>query len=628
MTSATSATGRGLLRRAKALVGPIGRRGRRLRRLSDRELKDLANTIRDRVREKPARDADLVDWFALVREVARRTMSKAHYDEQLIAGILLSRGAIAEMATGEGKTLSTSLPASWLALGGEGVHVMTVNAYLAERDYAELAPVYRFLGLTVGLNRSGDSAFHKREAYRCDITYGVGSEFGFDYLRDQVGRLAAGPEPLGTGIRSKLRDRPAAHDPVQRALRCAIVDEADSIMIDEAGSALILSGSTGAPAAEPEPYRVADRVAQELIEGKDFLVERRERRLALTRDGAARAITKAVAPSVPLVRPWLRYVEQALRARHLFEANIDYLVTDGRIQIIDPHTGRRSPDRTWSEGLHQAVEAVAGVTITSENATLARISRQRYFSLYESLSGTTGTTDGLSEEFEQVYEVPVAPVPLRHADRRRRLPARFFPDIDAKWRAIVEDVAAAQGRGQPVLVGTASVAESEALSTRLDAAGVVHVVLNARQDADEAAIIAEAGQSRRVTVATGIAGRGSDIVLGPGVDAAGGLYVIVASPAHSTRIDRQLIGRCARQGDRGTYRCYACAQDKIIADDDGPLARRLWAATRSPEALAKRHVNDLADRQRRLENAAREGRRQVLALDRWRESIMRDAGAV
>jgi preprotein translocase subunit SecA len=623
----------GLFRSSRHAVSPSDRRlparivrqGRRLTVVDDSTLRRMGEDLRG------MRDPDirtLTHACALIRESARRVLGFMHHDVQLLAGIALFRGCVAEMATGEGKTLVTTLPAALHAWAGRGVHVMTVNPYLAQRDFQLMGPVYERLGLSVALLASGDDSVAKGRAYGADITYGVGSEFGFDYLRDQLGLINRPPQPGGSRLRRHLRgDAVDETSGVQRGLAVAIVDEADSLLIDEAGSALVLSGSSGRPSPNPGIYRRAAEIAAVLEQDRDVVVDRRRRVAVLTEEGLQSAF-RLSGRHLPggLMRPWSEYLEQALKARFLLQRDVEYVVQDDKVQIVDEFTGRRFEDRSWSNGLHQAVEAKEGAPITEESQTRVKISRQRFFGLYGFLCGMSGTALDCAEEFREFFSLPVRCIPLHRRSRRRLLKPRFFADMDSKRRAIVEEIAHWHGRRRPVLVGTRTILESRVLSELLEARGIEHRVLNAIQDAAEADIISRGGQKESVTIATNMAGRGSDIPLADGVARLGGLFVIASEMHESARVDRQLIGRAARQGEPGGGRFYVSAQDALLRDHSPRLEEILAASPRRADgSLRQDFSSEIEALQRTIERQRFDQRRDLLRRDRWMEKVLEHA---
>ncbi|MFO7902033.1 MAG: preprotein translocase subunit SecA [Pirellulaceae bacterium] len=548
-----------------------------LRQRGDHELRDAMRELREIVSGKePADRSMVISCFALVTESSRRTLGVELYDVQLSAGLALARKSIVEMQTGEGKTLSAALAAAAFSLCGAGVHLMTVNAYLAERDYLELLPTWTLLGISAGLLRQDATPEQKRSAYGCDITYGPGYEFGFDYLRDQLRLLSRPRQRLGSAYRNQLRGQDAAvASLLQRGQAFAIVDEADSVMLDEAVTPLILSGASQDKARHPDLYLNAMRLADQLEVNRDYLLDARWKITQLTEYGAKKIRdAAALRPSAGLGRPWSQYVEQALHAKLILRRDVDYVVENDHIMLVDEKTGRIFGNRSWRDGLRQAVEAREGVHITAENESLARISRQRYLRLYQGMCGLTGTAVGVEKEYWQVYRMPVVKIPLRTPSRRHVLPTRFFADQQLKWSAIVKDIERIHRTGQPILVGTRTIEDSQALAAKLEAANISCHLLNGLQDADEADVVAAAGRVGKVTVATNMAGRGTDITLHGGAAELGGLHVIGCEPHDSARVDRQLMGRCARQGDPGTCQSFVSAEDPVIARPPS-FARRI-----------------------------------------------------
>ena len=557
-----------------------------LQALDDAQLRAKTDEFRARLAKGETLDALLPEAFAVVREAARRTLGMRHFDVQLVGGIALHQGKIAEMRTGEGKTLVATLPAYLNALPGRGVHVVTVNEYLAQRDADWMAPVYRFLGLTVGVIRNSQSAAEKRAAYACDITYGTNNEFGFDYLRDNLA--------------FRLEDR------VQRVLSFAIVDEVDSILIDEARTPLIISG----PAEEStDTYIAIDKIIprlkrQETEEGAgDFHVDEKQRQVALSEQGHEHVESLMIEAGLlregeSLYDPGnirlMHHLNAALRAHALYKRDVEYIVRGGEVIIVDEFTGRTMPGRRWSEGLHQAVEAKEGVEVREENQTIASITFQNYFRLYDKLSGMTGTADTEAPEFLQIYGLEVTVIPTHRPMVRKDQSDLVYLTQSDKFKAIVEDIRDCAARQQPVLVGTTSIETSELISGVLTKEGIKHEVLNAKQHEREAAVVAQAGRPGAVTIATNMAGRGTDIVLGGSLEAelhalgsnasdaareavraewkqrheavlaAGGLHIIGTERHESRRIDNQLRGRSGRQGDPGSSRFYLSMEDNLM----------------------------------------------------------------
>jgi len=632
---------------AQRLVGKIRVAGTHLTSLNDGALAAQMAELRTRAATGTpfTDDTIIVPAYALVVEAARRVLGITLYDVQLLGGLILADRAIAEMQTGEGKTFVAMLPAALHALRGEGVHVMTVNSYLAGRDFELLAPVYRLLGLTVGRIDSDVEAPAKRAAYACDITYGPGYEFGFDYLRDQVALISHRKPRLGEAYRTRQRggriERP---QPMQRGHAVAIIDEADSVFLDEATTPLILSAGGNRPAENAHVYQAAARAAKELAEERDYIVDPAGKTLRLTEEGLERlgdsvgrignpsmkatdglAIRPTSKPHIPadgLERPWPTYVEQALRGELLFHRDVHYVVEDDEILLVDQNTGRIFKDRSWRDGLQQAVQVKEGVTITTETNSIARITRQRYFGLYKHLCGMTGTATGSQRELRRVYGLGVFVVPPNKPCRRRSLPLRVFASAEAKEAAIVMEVERIHSTGQPILLGTESIEVSQRLAGLLEQRNINFQLLNGKQDAEEAEIIAYAGRQGAVIIATNMAGRGTDIKLGPGVAELGGLHVIAASAQESARVDRQLVGRAARQGEPGSCQLFVSAEDGLIKRHAPGLARRIQ---RQADQLGEAHTdltNEIAAIQRRVELNKAKQRQQMFAHDDWLEGVL------
>jgi preprotein translocase subunit SecA len=578
------------VKKMQPLVAAINDLEPRIRALSDDELRALTSEFKERLDQGASLDDILVDVFAAVREAAWRTVKMRHFDVQLMGGMVLHSGSIAEMKTGEGKTLVATLPVYLNALTGKGVHVVTVNDYLAGRDAEWMGSIYRFMGLSVGVIQNNMADADRRSAYAADITHGTNNEFGFDYLRDNM------KFDLGSMV--------------QRGHHYAIVDEVDSILIDEARTPLIISG----PSEESvDKYYRIDRFIPRLQRGEeieegdhkyttgDFLVDEKAHTVTLTEEGVAKVEKLAGVDNLYDLENMdlLHGVNQGLRAHHLFRRDVDYLLKDGQVVIVDEFTGRMMPGRRWSDGLHQAVEAKEGVRIERENQTLATITFQNYFRMYDKLGGMTGTADTEATEFAQIYELDVSVIPTNKPMVRDDRGDQVYRTAREKWNAVVDDIAHCHEIGQPVLVGTISIESSEMLSKKLKPKGIPHVVLNAKHHDKEATIVAQAGRKGAVTIATNMAGRGTDIVLGgnpeglarseinPAEDAeaygealdryreicitereevlqAGGLHILGTERHESRRIDNQLRGRSGRQGDPGSSRFYLSLEDDLM----------------------------------------------------------------
>ncbi|HSB81175.1 MAG TPA: preprotein translocase subunit SecA [Candidatus Methylomirabilis sp.] len=566
-------------RRWQALVEAVAEQGRSVAGMDDAGIRSLAGDLRLRLRREGFQKDLLARSFALVREAADRSLGQRHFDVQIVGGWILLQGLVAEMETGEGKTITATLAAATAALAGIPVHIITVNDYLAARDAEWMGPIYRALGLTVGAIIHGMDPRARRAAYGCDITYCTNKEIVFDYLKD---RLALG-RTRGRIHLQVERLAGAAHAPqlLLRGLHYGIVDEADSVLVDEARTPLIISGAAHPSAqAEKTIYETALVLSDKLEMGRDYQVEERERFVRLTEAGEFR-LSELAQDLGGVWRGRIRreeLVRQALTSRHLFHRDKQYLVQDGKVQIIDEYTGRTMADRSWEHGLHQLIEAKEGCPVTRENAPLARISYQRFFRRYLKLAGMTGTAREVAGELAAVYGLATVSIPTNRPLHRRRLKDRIYPTASAKWEAVVERIAGLHKGGRPVLVGTRLVRTSEELSQRLTAAGLPHRVLNARQDQEEAETIAKAGERENITVATNMAGRGTDIRLAPGVAELGGLHVVLTERHEARRIDRQLFGRCGRQGDPGSFEAMVSLEDELVV---GKKVRALrWLAVR------------------------------------------------
>lgn len=531
------------LNRIQPLVTAINAREEHMRALEDSQFPLKTNELRERLAQGESFDDVLPDAFALVREAARRTLGQRHYDVQLIGGIVLHHGKIAEMKTGEGKTLTATLPLYLNALSGKGAHLVTVNDYLARRDAEWMGPIYSMLGLSVGVIQHGLSDAERKAAYQSDVLYATNNELGFDYLRDNM----------------KFR----LDDYVQRQLHYAIVDEVDSILIDEARTPLIISGAAD---ESDELYVLANRVIARLVPGSDYEVDEKERSVQLTEAGMDKVEEAFRVQNLFAVEHMklLHHINQALRAHALFRRDVEYMVRDGEVLIVDEFTGRILPGRRYSDGLHQAIEAKENVKIERETQTLASITLQNFFRLYGKLAGMTGTAATEAEEFHKVYKLDVVSIPTNMPMVRADHPDYIYLTKQAKHKAILEDVKTRYAKQQPVLIGTVSVESSEELSRVLDSANIPHEVLNAKNHAREAEIVAHAGEPAHVTIATNMAGRGTDIKLTPESKTAGGLYILGTDRNESRRIDNQLRGRSGRQGDVGESRFYVSFEDELI----------------------------------------------------------------
>lgn len=602
----------------------------RLRRIEgmESEMESLTDAeLQERSAEwKSAMARGTLDWedivepaFTLAREASRRVLGLFPYPVQVLGGLSLVRGCVAEQATGEGKTLTTTLPAYCFGLTGKGVHVSTVNSYLAERDFEFARPLFEFLGLSIGFLRDQGDPAEKREIYRSDVVYGTGYEYGFDYLRDQLQLLQnPGPNPVER-LCAVLQKRPVAEpELMHRRLGFAIVDEVDSVLIDEASSPLLISGP-GGNGHDPRPYQRAAELASALEEGEDYRIDR-GRSVILFRQGNEAVHRAENIPWESLLRPWKSYIVNALVAGQLLQRDADYLVDDDAVVIVDGNTGRAHAERSWRDGLHQAVETKEGVTVKPENQSVASITRQRFFARYERIGGLTGTAAESEGEFWNFFRMPVAPIPPRKPCPREVLPERIFVSREHLFAAVAGSILEMRAAGRPVLVGTRTIRVSEALSERLSRSGVPHEILTAKHDEEESRIISEAGRSGSVVIATNMAGRGTHISLDGKSLEAGGLHVIAIERNESRRIDRQLIGRCSRQGEPGSCQSFVSAEDDLVTEFGEPLARALRAAEADGNGEVSPRFTKAFDRlQQRVEKLKYAMRLQMWERDKWNE---------
>ncbi|WP_062060295.1 preprotein translocase subunit SecA [Cellvibrio sp. OA-2007] len=636
------------LKRMNKVVQRINALEPDMQKLSDDQLKAKTTEFRERFQKGETLDQLLPEAFATVREAGHRVLGMRHFDVQMIGGMTLHEGRIAEMRTGEGKTLVSTLPSYLHALTGKGVHIVTVNDYLASRDANWMMPLYEFLGMTVGVIQSMQPQAVKRAAYAADVTYGTNNEYGFDYLRDNMAL--------------------SKRDKVQRELNFAVIDEVDSILIDEARTPLIISGAAENSA---EMYKRVNQLVlklkRQIDNGEDgdrrvisdpghFTVDEKSRQVELTEDGHQKVEDLLIQAGLLQADQnlyaannlsLLHHVNSALRAHALFHLNVEYIVQEGQVVLIDEHTGRTMPGRRLSEGLHQAIEAKEGVAIQSESQTLASTTFQNYFRLYPTLSGMTGTADTEAYEFREIYGLDVVVIPTNKTVQRLDMNDKVFLSLEEKYLAIVEDIKLFQTKNAPILVGTASIETSEEMSRRLTAAGIKHQVLNAKFHAQEAEIIAQAGRPATVTIATNMAGRGTDIVLGgrwesdvaklenptpeqiaavkaewkirhEAVLAAGGLHIIGTERHESRRIDNQLRGRAGRQGDPGLTRFYLSLEDNLMRIFASERVRNFMQALgmEKGEAIEHRMVNNAIEKaQRKVEGRNFDIRKQLLEFD-------------
>lgn len=551
------------------MVRRVVSQGNAFESLPDEALAEAIREAHQRLRREGLTAAASIRAFALIREQAHRTLGMRHYDVQILGGWVILQGLVAEMQTGEGKTLTATLPAAAAAMAGIPVHIVTVNDYLVGRDAAWMGPLYRALGLSVGTIVEGMGHGERRAAYACDIVYCTNKQLVFDYLRDRMVR--GGVKGMRMRLDGLFGEGSIGDKLLLRGLCFGILDEADSVLIDEARTPLIISRS-GEPAGGERIYHQALDLAARLEPEVDYRLDLVRREVELTASGKGRLpILVGEMPDAGAVwggsRRREELVSQALYARECLIRDIHYLVKDNKVQIIDSYTGRLMPDRSWERGLHQLVEAKEGCQIRAQTETLAKISFQRFFRRYLRLAGMTGTAREVVGELWSVYQLDVMAIPPNRPVRRKAISGRVYPSPDLKWQAVVEQIRAQHEKGVPMLVGTASVGASEHLSELLNNAGIEHRVLNARQDGHEAETIAYAGQLGQVTVATNMAGRGTDIKLGPGVSELGGLFVLATERHEAGRIDRQLYGRTGRQGDPGCYQYLVSLEDDLVTNN-------------------------------------------------------------
>ena len=568
--------------------------------LEDADFPVKTEEYKERYAKGESLDSLLPEAFALVREGAKRVLGLFPYKVQIMGGITLHDGNIAEMRTGEGKTLTATMPVYLNALSGDGVHVVTVNEYLASRDAREMGELYNFLGLTVGLNLTGMSSEEKRAAYASDITYSTNSELGFDYLRDNM-----------VVYKSQM---------VQRPLNYAVVDETDSILIDEARTPLIISGQ-----AEKSTvlYQRADMFVKGLKEEEDYTIDLTSKTISLTDEGINKAEQTFRLPNLYDVdnSALVHHIDQALRANYIMLRDIDYVVDEGKVKIVDGFTGRIMEGRRYSDGLHQAIEAKEGVEVENESKTMATITYQNYFRMYRKLSGMTGTAKTEEEEFREIYNMNVIAIPTNRPIQRIDGQDLIYPSLRSKFRAVVKDIKQRHEAGQPILVGTVAVETSELLSNMLRAEGIPHEVLNAKNHFKEAEIIMSAGQRGAVTIATNMAGRGTDIKLGKGVKELGGLCVIGTERHESRRIDNQLRGRSGRQGDPGATQFYLSLEDDLMKRFGGEKMQAIWERLNLTDEeddnfiQSKMLTRQVESSQKRVEGNNYDTRKSVLEYD-------------
>jgi preprotein translocase subunit SecA len=602
-----------------------------MQQLSDHELRKTSLGLRYRARSGEPLERLLVEAFALVREAARRKINMRHFDVQILGGAVMHHRSIVEMQTGEGKTLTATLPLYLAALDGKGAHLATVNDYLAQRDADWMGPIYTALGMSVGVIQSQQPQPQRRKAYECDVTYGTANEMGFDFLRDRLllRSMGEGQQDL-FGKMLGVSANGASDRPVQRGLHFMLVDEADSILIDEARTPLIISALPGEDEQiAAEAYHWAAQVRDRFVEDEHYEYDHDDRTVELSMAGRqlVRSLEKPSAMDRLPLSTIYEYIQRAVKvAREMF-LDRQYVVRDGEIVIVDEFTGRLAEGRKWRAGVHQAVEAQEGVEITFATNQAARITIQDLFLRYQRLAGMTGTASSSRGELKKIYHVNVSQIPTNRPPIRRQLPTLVYGTADAKWEAIVDDVTEQHERDRPVLIGTRSIDKSEHLAQLLAARGLKPFVLNARHIAEEAEIVADAGTKGRVTVATNMAGRGTDIKLGEGVQEIGGLHVICTELHEAQRIDRQLIGRCGRQGDPGTFRQFLALDDEILLFGLGPRKAEKLKQTGLRSSGPLQGMESLFHKaQRRVERRHFRDRKILLYHEKERQKVQKQMG--
>ena len=612
------------------LVPRIGALEPELLKLNDQQLRKRSLSLRYRAKSGEPLSKLLVEGYALVREAGRRTLNMRHFDVQLLGGIAMFHHSIAEMQTGEGKTLAATLPMYLHALTGKGCHLATVNDYLARRDAEWMGPIYRALGMTVGVVETQMSQDDRRKGYRSDVTYGTAKEFGFDFLRDRL-LLRRIDEGQGDLLGGMLGHRnPSSEEPVQGPPHFALVDEADSILIDEARTPLIISAlPTEEEQMEQACYQWSASVAEQFVDEEDYDFDHEKKTVELTREGRqkVRLLPKPESlDAVGMVNIY-RFIERAILVDREYFLDRQYVVREGEVVIVDEFTGRLGEGRKWRDGIHQAVEAKQGVDVTVATGQAARITIQDFFLRYDRLAGMTGTATDSARELRKIYRCRVVPIPTNRPLIRQRVRTQVFGSADAKWAAVIDEICQLHEKGRPVLIGTRSIDKSEHLSRLLTERGLEHQVLNARHIAAEAEIVAGAGLPGKITVSTNMAGRGTDIKLGGGVAQVGGLHVILTEMHDASRIDRQLSGRCGRQGDPGTFRQYLALDDDLLLAGLGPKRAERLETLGLQAAGPLDYLSPLFRKaQKKVERRHFRQRRALMYFEKERKKLQRQMG--
>ncbi len=610
----------------KPLLWRVKAKDSEFRELSNQALNERVASVRSKLQAQGLTTALLIDGFALIREVAGRELGMWHFDSQIMGGLAILHGNIGQMQTGEGKTLTATLPVAVAALAGIPTHVITVNDYLTERDAETMLPVYERLGLSVGIVIQGLQLDERKEQYSRDIVYCTNNELAFDYLKDRI-QLTGCNEALELhAMRVVPSERSGKIDNLMlRGLHFAVVDEADSVCMDEATTPLIISGEETPHLGLEQMYQQGYSLVEQLSEGQDYKLIKQQRIIDITPIGEEN-IETLTSEFGTLWRGRVRRLElvkQALTACYLFEQDKHYLVEENKVIIIDEHTGRRMPDRTWERGLHQLIEIKEGCELSNPRETLASISFQNFFRYYHHLAGMTGTADEVKSEFWRVYGLPVVDVPTHKRSQRKLLGEAVHSTEDKKWLAVVSRISQLQKNSvRPILIGTQSLKASETLSLKLTQSGIEHQVLNARQDQQEADVISQAGEKNKVTIATSMAGRGTDIKLDAETESQGGLHVIITGLHDSSRVDRQLEGRSARQGDRGSYELIISLEDSVLSQG---WSKVLGVFSQLPIPMIMKNkllLNVVRHCQRRIEKQHERIRKELLKQDEQQQDTL------
>jgi preprotein translocase subunit SecA len=602
-----------------------------LQKLSDQELRKEGLSLRYRARSGEPLGRLLPEAFAAVREAGRRTIEMRHFDVQLLGGIAMFHRSIVEMQTGEGKTLTATLPMYLYSLAGKGCSLATVNDYLAKRDAEWMEPIYKALGVSVGIVQTQMPQPERRKSYACDVTYGTAKEFGFDFLKDRLllRRIREGQKDLLGGMLGGGGEK-GGEDPVQRDPYFALVDEADSILIDEARTPLIISAlPTEEEKLAVECYGWSATVVDEFEEDEDYEYDHDKKTVELTREGRRKVRMLAHPEAMDTVGMFhiYQYVERAIKVDKEFFLDRQYVVVDGEIVIVDEFTGRMAEGRKWRDGIHQAVEAKQGVEVTVATGQAARVTVQDFFLRFDKLAGMTGTAIASARELKKIYRCHVIQVPTNRPVIRQRLSDSVFGYADAKWAAVVEEISELHADGRPVLIGTRSIDKSEIISRLLTEREIEHQVLNAHHVETEAEIVSQAGEFGKVTVSTNMAGRGTDIKLGEGVVEMGGLHVICTEMHDSARIDRQLIGRCGRQGDPGTFRQYTSLDDELLIAGLGPKkGHKLEDLGEDSENSFNGYFKAFKKAQKKVEKKHFRDRKSLMYFEKQRKKMQRQMG--